>query len=339
LVKPDVEMTFTEHLVELRHRLILALLGLLVSTILCGVFWKQLTAAMVRPYKVAYDKLAVDIESRQPAAPPDGAKKGESTSFPAGTDSALATAIRRIEERLEAMDSRLNTVAPPAKGEGEAKTPAYAGKLPPPRLIQGGPLTGYITILTLCIICGIIVASPWIIYQVWAFVGVGLHFHERKYAYIYGPFSFFMFVIGGALFYFLMLPMFLAFLMGVALDVLVDGIPLIDPSFFLNDYFKFVAVMTLIFGIAFQTPLVVLFLSRSGLIPLETLARQQRMVILVMIVLAAIITPTVDPFSMMAMAVPLILLYELGLLLAWIGERRARRRKELEERGETPPVD
>jgi sec-independent protein translocase protein TatC len=331
VVKPDVEMTFTEHIVELRRRVILALLGLLVSTVVCGIFWKQLTAAFVRPYKVAYDKMAADVaaEETQGDKKPGGPEKTAPTAFPVGTNTALAEAINRIEARLDAIESRLKALSPTVGPDN--KPVAYSGKLPPPRLIQGGPITGYMTIITLCIICGIILASPWILYQIWAFVGVGLHPHERKYVHTYGPFSFIMFILGGALFYFFMLPIFLQFLMGVATDVVVDGVPLIDPSFFLNDYFKFVAVMTLICGIIGELPLVVMFLARTGIISLETLAKQQRVVILVMVVLAAIVTPTVDPFSMMAMAVPMILLYELGLLLAWITIRRARRREQREK--------
>jgi len=100
--------------------------------------------------------------------------------------------------------------------------------------------------------------------------------------------------------------------------------------------------MTLISGIVFELPLVVMFLARTGIIPLETLARQQRLVILIMIIASALITPTVDPFSMMAMAVPMILLYELGLLMAWVSQRRARRREKLAEERERsggPPSD
>ena len=261
-MKPDVEMTFTEHLVELRQRIINALLGLLVTTIVCGVFYQQLLVALMRPYLVATKGMPVQ-----------------------------------------------------------------------PHLILGNPLTGYLTTILLCIICGIILASPWVIYQIWAFIGVGLHPHERRFVHRYGPMSFVLFLGGGALFYFLLLPLGLQALMSPTADIVVDGISLIDPSFLLNDYFRFVAVMTLIFGIVFQTPLVVLFLARTHIVPLRTLARQQRFVILLMTVVAAFLTPTTDPVSMAAMAIPLIVLYEIGLLMAWFSERKQlREEREQEER-------
>lgn len=323
MVRSDVEMTFSEHIEELRKRVLYALLGLVVSASLCGIFWRDLTSALIRPYKEAYDKLAIEAaKSIEPPAPDKALEPApkEPTPVPPGTDAGVADILRRIEARLDAFETRLNKVAPPT--EPDKPEVPYSGKFPPPRLIQGGPLTGYITIITLCIIVGVIGASPWILYQIWSFIGVGLHPRERKFVHIYGPFSFLMFIAGAALFYFLLLPQFLGFLMGVATDVLVDGVPMVDPSFFLNDYFKFVAVMTLIFGIVFQTPLVVMFLARTRIIPLRVMAKQQRLVIMIMVVIAAILTPTVDPVGLAAMAVPLILLYELGLLLAWIAMRK-----------------
>jgi len=116
--------------------------------------------------------------------------------------------------------------------------------------------------------------------------------------------------------------------------IVVSGRQMVDTSFLLTDYFNFVAVMALVCGVIFETPLVVLFLARTGLVSLSTLARQQKFIILIMVIVAAVITPTVDPFSMTVVAVPLILLYEVGLLLAWLAERSSRRRQVKEAAGE-----
>jgi len=189
-------------------------------------------------------------------------------------------------------------------------------------------------VILLCVICGIILGSPWILYQMWAFIGVGLHAHERKFVHIYGPFSFFLFISGAATFYFIMLKYGLRALMGPTIGIMVDGVPLIDPSFFLNDYFKFVAMMTLIFGVVFQTPLIVMFLARTEIVPLSTLVKQQKIVLMVLIVLSAVLTPQ-DPVTMVMMAIPLVVLYQFGLLLSWIYIRR-RQRREAREEGDEP---
>ncbi|HUU09325.1 MAG TPA: twin-arginine translocase subunit TatC [Phycisphaerae bacterium] len=296
-MRNDVEMTFGEHLEELRRRVIFALLGLLVSTVLCGVFYRTLLVALLRPYSQATQAMAP--EGTVPTPPET--KKPDATP---GADSP----------------------APPP--EQPQKLPMSPGH--EPRLILGGPLTGYTTIILLCVICGIILASPWILYQIWAFVGVGLHAREQRFVRIYGPFSFVLFVAGSATFYFVMLPLGLQALMSPTSNILVDGKSLIDASFFLDDYFKFVAMMTLIFGVVFQTPLIVMFLARTGIVPLGTLFKQQRVVILILCVLSAVFTPP-DPVTMVMMAIPLIILYQLGLLLAWLAIRRKRQRGDEEE--------
>jgi len=287
-MKPDMEMTFGEHLEELRRRIILALVGIAVGAAFCGLNNKALLKALLIPYVEAYQALEKDKEKpgegEEPAPQPP-------------------TAVQTPDE------------ASPKKGA--------PSQIPPPRVILGTPMTGYVTIILLSLICGTILASPWVIYQVWAFVGVGLHPHERRHIHLFGPISFFLFIGGAALFYLFILRVALQALILPTSDIAVEGIPLVDSSLFLNDYFRFVAWMTLIFGIVFQTPLVVLFLVKSGIVPLKTLVRQQKTVILIMCVLAAVFTPP-DPVTLVVMAVPLILLYEIGLLAAWITQRRER---------------
>jgi len=290
-MKHDAEMTFGEHLEELRRRVIFALLGLAVTSLFCGVFYQSLLSALMQPYLQATAALA------HPETPHAAKAPGS------------------------------NTAGAPA-----AASPAPSGPAWQPRLILGSPLMGYTTILLVCILCGVILASPWILYQIWAFVSVGLHPHERRFVHLYGPISFLLFVAGAALFYFFLLPVGLQALLSPTSSLLVNGVPIIDPSLFLNDYFKFVAVLTLVFGIVFQTPLIVMFLAATGIVPLSSLARQQKVVILIMTIAAAILTPTVDPVSMIAMALPLIGLYELGLLLAWLSQRRQGRPARAEPR-------
>jgi len=303
-MKPDVEMSLADHLVELRRRVILALLGLVVSSIVCGVFYQELLTFLIRPYEQAYEQM----EGPQPPAAPQAAPED-----------------RDLEHRLEAVEHRLGM-------NGSAGEPA---KVPPPRLIQGGPLNAYTVLLTLCVVMGVILASPWILYQLWAFVGVGLHPHERRFVYTYGPSSLLLFLGGGAAFYWLLLPLFLRALMSPMAGIVINGRQMVDTSFLLTDYFNFVAVMALVCGVIFETPLVVLFLARTGLVQLSTLARQQKVVILIMTIVAAVLTPTVDPFSLAVVAVPLILLYEIGLLLAWLAERSSRRRQAKEDASES----
>jgi len=330
-MRDDVEMPFGDHLEELRRRVIYALVGLVVAAAFCGWQYEFLLSALMRPYKRAYeqliaDKLDAEKQEKEEAQGAPPVKESEGVGVP--DNSPLAPVLEAIEKRLMDLERRLDAIAPQKEAGPEADKDdvAYANRFPAPRVIQGGPLTGYVTAILLCVICGIILGSPWILYQIWAFVGVGLHAHERRFMYIYGPFSFFLFIGGAATFYFVMLPVALGALMAPTAGIMVDGMPIIDPSFFLNDYFKFVAMMTLIFGVVFQTPLVVMFIAWTEIVPLSTLVKKQRIVILVLAIASAVLTPQ-DPVTMVMMAIPLVVLYQFGLLLAWISLRRKRKRQ------------
>ncbi|MGB2997013.1 MAG: twin-arginine translocase subunit TatC [Phycisphaerae bacterium] len=231
----------------------------------------------------------------------------------------VAGLIRPYKEASEALAARSETLPEMPTPDQETRRTVW----PPPRIIQGDPISLYIAIILVSLLLGAVVASPWVIYQAWAFVGVALYPRERRFVYAYGLASFVLFFGGAVAFYFLMLPIALQTLMGPASSIVVDGVPMIDPSLFIGKYLRFVAWMTLIFGVAFQTPIIVLFLARTGIVPLESLARKQKFVILLMCVLGAVLTPQ-DPVTMVLMAVPLIALYEVGLLLAWLSLRKRR---------------
>jgi len=333
-MKPDLEMTFGEHLEELRRRVIAAVVGVVVASAACGIFYEPLLDAFLRPFV----KVAAQIQAQQEAASQETPSPAASEPAPspaanpaaptAGAESDVAqlrqevTALREEVAQLRARIEGRTSRAPAAKGDNPLAS--FAQGLPP-RILLGSPLRGYLTILTLCIIGGLLLSSPWVAYQLWGFIGVGLREHERRFVRIFGPTSFVLFLAGAALFYFILLPLGLGALMGPTASLLVLGFPVLDSSLLLEDYFQFVAWMTLICGLIFQTPLVVLFLARTRIVPLETMARQQRLVILVMVILGAVLTPTGDPFSLAMMTVPLIVLYELGLGLAWMAQRKERR--------------
>jgi len=158
------------------------------------------------------------------------------------------------------------------------------------------------------LIVGAVLASPMIFYHLWSFVAAGLHTHERRYVYIYLPFSVVLFVSGVSLAFFFVLRFVLVFLLQFngQLDVAVE------PR--LTYYINFVLLLPLGFGVAFQLPLVMLFLERIGLIATEAYISSWRIAILVIAVISMMVTPA-DLTSMVSLMVPLVLLYGLGVLL------------------------
>ncbi len=158
------------------------------------------------------------------------------------------------------------------------------------------------------LIVGAVLASPMIFYHLWSFVAAGLHSHERRYVYIYLPFSVGLFTAGVALAFFFVLHFVLTFLLKFngQLEVAVE------PR--LSYYINFVLLLPLGFGVAFQLPLVMLFLERIGLIPVEAFISSWRIAILVIAVISMMVTPA-DITSMISLMVPLVFLYFLGVVL------------------------
>ncbi len=167
-----------------------------------------------------------------------------------------------------------------------------------------------------CLVTGLVLVSPWVFYQGWAFVAAGLYRHERHYVQKYLPISLGLFLTGVFLCFGLVLPITLGFLLefNVWLGV--------APTLRLSEWMSFATILPLVFGIAFQTPLIMLFLERIGIFTAADFRAKRKISILVITVAAAILTPGQDPFSMTLLAVPMILLYELGILLVGRNQKR-----------------
>ena len=167
-----------------------------------------------------------------------------------------------------------------------------------------------------CLVTGLVLASPWVFYQIWAFVAAGLYRHERRYVKKYLPFSLGLFLAGVFLCFLFVLPITLKFLLqfNVWLGV--------APTLRLSEWMGFATILPLIFGLSFQTPLVMLFLERINIFTVDDFRAKRKMAILVITIAAAVLTPGQDPFSMMLLAIPMILLYELGILMIVSGHRK-----------------
>jgi sec-independent protein translocase protein TatC len=165
-------------------------------------------------------------------------------------------------------------------------------------------------------VAGLVIASPWVFYQIWAFVAAGLYRHERSYVTKYLPFSLGLFLAGVFLCFFFVLPITLKFLLqfNVWLGV--------APTLRLSEWMGFATILPLVFGISFQTPLVMLFLERISIFTADDYRAKRKFAILIITITAAVITPGQDPFSMVLLAIPMILLYELGILMIVSGQRK-----------------
>jgi sec-independent protein translocase protein TatC len=166
----------------------------------------------------------------------------------------------------------------------------------------------FMTYLKVTVVAGIMLASPWVFYQIWQFVAAGLYQHERKYVHIYLPMSIGLFASGAVFCFYFVFPLVLSFLIGFSQWLGVE----LQPR--LSEYISLVLMMPMMFGISFQLPLIMLFLERIGVCTVETYTENWRMAVLVMSITSMLLTPS-DPGSMLLMLAPLIVLYVGGIQL------------------------
>jgi sec-independent protein translocase protein TatC len=181
------------------------------------------------------------------------------------------------------------------------------------------PTDGFVSYMNISMIAAVVVASPWIFYQLWLFIAAGLYPHEKRYVYLAVPFSTILFITGALFFVFIVAPLTLRFL--VLFNISVLGV---TSNFTFKNYVSFVATMMLVFGLAFQTPIAIFFLNKTGLVSIEALRTSRKYVVLGVIVVAAAATPGSDLVSLFALSIPMYLLFELGILLSYFANRRKR---------------
>jgi sec-independent protein translocase protein TatC len=317
-------MSFGDHLEELRRRVFFALLGIAAAIVVCIFFAKQIILLLCRPVVLALSEFGY-----------------------------------------------------------------------PPTLYQVEVQQLFLTYLQVSMLSGLILASPWVLYQVWSFVASGLYRHEKKFARVFGPASLGLFLLGAAFAYLLVMPFamrfFVSFNAGFAIPQIEPTTPMerfiygrtdqgtttddeaaprltprvlaepppvpqagqpselwidahtralktwidgqvvtypppqqsaVTPIYSVGRYIRLTVVMMLVFGIGFQTPLVIMFLARTGIVPTSAMAGKRRVVILVLFIVAMIITPP-DVVSQILLAIPMWGLFELGLVLGRRMEKKA----------------
>ena len=178
---------------------------------------------------------------------------------------------------------------------------------------------GYLNLLiTLSIYLGLVIASPWILYQIWLFVAPALYKHERSAITGFLFSTVFLFLSGIAFGYFIMLPYILRFLISFQGPV----VPLIS----INEYFDLILMILLGLGLVFELPILIFFLSLFGIVTPKFLLQNFRYAILIIAIVAAIITPTPDATTMLIFMAPMVGLYFLGVGVSWVVVRRRERR-------------
>lgn len=354
----DSTMTFGEHLEALRIHLFKALLGLVLGVTVCLIYGEDIVAFVEAPIDRALSKYSVkkrDLDHLTeeewhealfnsvkkifgfgpPEPPPTAAEPPPENPLPPGTLRVTVTAF----DLLQALHAALPQAHPEPPPESQNQPLPLTITAPEFAQFQAvasetlEPVTfnvqeAFMTYLKVSLIAGVILSSPWIFYQLWLFIAAGLYQHERRFVYIYGSMSLVLFVTGAAFCFYAVFPLVLEFLLEFNNRIGVT------PQIRLSEWISFAVVLPLMFGISFQLPLAMKFLTAISIFDVSVYRTKRRLAILAIAFISMVLTPA-DPFSMLLMMLPLLLLYELGILLCeYSGSRNPFAAEERRERGD-----
>jgi len=196
------------------------------------------------------------------------------------------------------------------------------------RLIVTGVTEAFFVKLELSFLAGFIIAFPIVAWAIWGFFKPALYPHERKYVYILFPLIVILFAAGVLFSYFGILPLVLNFFVYIAGENL-------ETMFKVDQYVNFVMAFSIPFGLVFELPVIIFFLTKIGVVKPQTLSKNRKYAILIIVVGAAALTPGPDPISQLMMAVPVYILYEVSIVVAKFAKPRVKK----EEDEEQPPSD
>lgn len=339
----DSTMSFGEHLEALRYHLIMALIGFTVAMILMLFCSKPVMRIVTTPVESATLNSIIkqygtpeqikQAQEQNPVLrtwrhygnrtglPTDILKKVEDSAAGSAVDSGVKITIN-VVELARALHDVLPEIplpppnAPPRDFTVNLPRDQFAGITGNQSLsdrVLGKPITlsveeGFMIYMKVAMITGFVLSSPWVFYQLWLFVAAGLYPHEKKYIYIYLPFSIGLFLTGAVFCFLVVLP--------YVLDFLFDFTTWLElnPQIRLNEWLGFALIMPVMFGLSFELPLIMLFLERISIFKAQDYVEKRRIAILVIAFLSMVLTPS-DPVSMLLMLIPLCALYELGIIL------------------------
>lgn len=255
----DVKMPFTEHLSDLRKRIIISLIAVLVGFVVAFIYSEDLFRLLTFPLKYS-----ISFSISQPF-------------------------VYLVEKNIK--DNPL------------------------PLLIFLAPAEAFWMHMKISMITGFVVSLPVIFFQLWKFVSPGLRHKEKKYVVPFVIIATTFFLIGAAYCFFFVLP----FAMGFLLTYKTASM---TPMLSVGKYVDFCLKFILAFGAIFELPIAIIFSTHMGIVNPKTLAKNRKYAILIAFVVAAILTPTPDAFNQTLMAVPMIVLYEVGVFISRIFIRK-----------------
>ncbi|QDT69628.1 Sec-independent protein translocase protein TatCy [Planctomycetes bacterium MalM25] len=301
----DSKMSFGEHLEELRSALwkaVIALfLGFLVGLLLGNHFIEFVKAPLVETLN------QLDQQRGENDYAQENGKASESDKHFTKEGYVRERFILDPQSLIETLRGVGVSIEPPEELPEQMDLWVWR-PADQQQLIAIGVQDVFTVYIKASLVVGAVLASPFIFYFLWSFVGAGLYPHEKRYVHIFLPFSIGLFLLGATAAFYIVLKYVLVFLLGFNEWLGIEAMPRI------NEWLGFVLILPVMFGLAFQLPLVMLFLDRIGVVTTKMYVEYWRYAVLIIFILSTILTPA-DPQSLLAMAGFLTPLYFGGILL------------------------
>ncbi len=323
----ETRMSFGDHLEDLRLHLWRAVKGFFFSCILGFLIGKQVLVFIAHPVEVelqAFHDRRIEETKRK-------LKEGDDKKLEELNKSTAWVQMTFDDQQLQALAKNdLEAVRarekPDENHEVSAGVPIWVKIAAPldwaiamnpamqevgkrPVLSTLSVQEAFVVYMKVSLVTGFVIGAPWIFYQVWSFIAVGLYPTEKRLVNVYLPFSLGLFVFGVVICQFFVIPKSIE-----ALLWFNEWIGL-EPDLRLSEWLGFAIMMPVVFGLSFQTPLIMLFIYRIGIFSVESFRAKRKIIWFVMAVFAAVITPSTDPYSMLFLWIPMCLLFELGIYL------------------------
>jgi sec-independent protein translocase protein TatC len=343
LESPDSEeelgkqMSFLEHLDELRRRLVNSVIFVVIAFAFCFYVSDDIFSFLSVPIRRALSEAQrrevpiTGLTGNEQVLPLSTLKEGdrgryifsESTKFGTGViqpgASVNAVALADVDGKLSLFtDEPLFTnaaVVPkgvrlPVVLGPDAKDPTVSDE----KLIVTTAQESFTLLVTVSLYAAIALSVPWLLFQVWGFISPALYRHERAYVTPFILLSSISFVGGAAFAYYILFPPAVRYLLGLAEEF--------RPLLRATDYFDLITLIMLAMGMIFQMPAITYVLSRIGLVSAGLLARSWKLALVVILIVAAVVSPTGDIPNLMLFALPMTVLYAISIFIAWIFGRK-----------------
>lgn len=330
----DTTMSFGEHLEVLRVHVIKALIGLVIAVCVSLLFADKVLYLMQFPLMSVMRANSMTVQNDVAATSANAAwyagwfgtsgkpaEKPEDTpapvkQLPLVVSFEIGALLAELHERYP---DRFSAPAPNAKPDfislpGQVDRESVKAMLQ--EMSRESDLTprtddideAFMIWMKVAMIVGLLLASPWIFYQLWLFVAAGLYPHEKAYVYKFVPLSIGLFLGGSIFCFFIVMPIVISFL--ASFNTWLN----LRQELKMTNFITWSMSLSVMFGLSFQLPLVMMVLDKLNIVTAAVYREQWRMAVMIMAVLAVVLTPS-DPYSMILMLVPLLLLYAFGIFL------------------------